>query len=206
MSDSPVQSLWDDFDRTIRVSDQSCTGHAILRDRYQWRSTCLDLVILIISACLLATVWIQPDIADKLTPFSLPREIWIGLLSLGAFCLSLVQLQVNWKERANSHNHALATLSTYIKELRALRGSSDAHRIASALERYQAVTEPLRSIPESEFLRLKQRHLLKVAASKHLDKHPGSSLLLFRLALLWRNNVALLSCEPRQDGKKSDVR
>ena len=202
MNDLQTQSLLEDLDRTIRVSDQSCTAHAVLRDRYRWRSTCLDLVILLISACLVATVWIQPEIADKLTPFSLSREIWIGLLSLGAFCMSLVQLQVNWKERGNSHHHALTTLSTFVKELRALRGSPETGHISSALERYQAITEPLQPIPESDFLWLKQRHVLKVAASKHLDEYPGSSLLLFRLSLLWRNNVALLSRDQKQEGGK----
>jgi len=116
--------------------------------------------------------------------------------------MSLVQLQVNWKERGNSHHHALTTLSTFVKELRALRGSPETGHISSALERYQAITEPLQPIPESDFLWLKQRHVLKVAASKHLDEYPGSSLLLFRLSLLWRNNVALLSRDQKQEGGK----
>ena len=195
MSDLPQTSLVYDLNRTIRVSDQSCTGHAILRDRYKRRSTCLDLAILLISAWLTAMVWIQPGIADQLTPFGISRELWLGLLALGAFCLSLVQLQVNWKERANSHHQALATLSTYVKELRVLRGSTDMGHIAAALERYQAITEPLQSIPESDFLGLKRQHLIKMATSKHLDTHPATNLLLFRLALLWRSNVTLLDSD-----------
>jgi hypothetical protein len=198
MSELPRAAISEDLERTIRVSDQSCTAHAVLRDRYRRRSTGLDLAILLTSGWLVATVWIQPSIADRLTPIYISREIWLGLLSLFTFGLSLVQLQVNWKERANSHHQALTTLSTYVKELRVLRGATDVPRISAALERYQAITEPLQPIPEADFLQLKKRHLLKVAASKHLDAYPGTSLFLFRLALLLRHNAELLHRNRKQ--------
>jgi len=43
-------------------------------------------------------------------------------------------------------------------------------------------------VPENAFLKYKKRHLTKVAISKHLDAHPGTSLLLFRWRLWTRDN------------------
>lgn len=186
-----------DLDRTIRVSDQSCTAYAILRDRYKLRSTLLDVVILLLSAWLTAMIWVQPAIAEQLTPLKLQKDIWIGILSIGTFGLSLIQLQVNWKARANSCHQALTVLSTYVKELRPLRAAPEAAKIEAALERYQAITEPLEPIPEGEFLKMKQRHQLKVRISKHLDTHPGANLFLLRLSIRWHDNCALLRSEKK---------
>lgn len=196
---STHRDVFADLDRTIRVSDQSCTAYAILRDRYRRRSTLLDVVILLLSAWLTAMVWVQPVIAEQLTPFKLHKDIWIGFLSVGTFGLSLVQLQVNWKARASSCHQALTVLSTYVKELRPLRASPEPAKIEAALERYQAITEPLEPIPEAEFLKMKQRHQIKVRISKHLDTHPGANLWLLRLSLRWRDNRALLCSDDKGD-------
>lgn len=191
-----------DLLRTIRVSDQSCTAYAILRDRYKRRSTLLDLTILLISAWLTAMIWVEPTIAERLTPHGASKEIWLGVLSVGAFALSLIQLQVNWKERANSFHQAMSVLSTYVKELRPLLNSPDIHKIEAALDRYQAITEPLMPIPESDFLKMKQRHQLKIKISKHLDEYPGTNLLLLRLVLRWRDNASLRSSS-KEDNDQS---
>ena len=198
MIDSKTErDVFADLKRTIRVSDQSCTAYAVLRDRYRRRSTLLDVIILLLSAWLTAMVWVQPAIADQLTLFKLSRDIWLGLLSVGTFGLSLVQLQVNWKGRATSYRQALAVLSTYVKELRPLRAAADPTKIEAALERYQAITEPLEPIPEAEFLALKQRHLLKMQLSQYLDEHPGTSLWLMRWKLRWHDSRAMLCADDR---------
>jgi hypothetical protein len=193
MNEDQQINLLADLERTIRVSDQSCTGYAILRDRYRRWSFILDLAILLLSAWLTAMVWVQPVIADLLTPCNLPRDIWLGLLSIFTFALSLVQLLVNWKERSNSFHQAMITLSTYLKELRPLRVSTDAAKIGAVLKRYQAITEPLQPIPESNFLKLKQEHKKKILISKFLDKHPGCNLTLIRVIVWWRGNRAALN-------------
>lgn len=180
-------SALDALNRTIRVSDQSCTAYALLRDRYRRRSAVLDIAILLLSAWVSAMVWVQPQIAEELTPRLVSRDMWIGLLSLTAFMLSLVQLQVNWKGRAASFHQAMSVLSTYVKELRPLRAGADETVITTALARYQAITEPLEPIPESDFLRLKQKHRIKLTMSRYLDSHPGANLSILRLAICVRH-------------------
>ena len=199
MSDNKkLNDLRTSLERTIRVSDQSCTGYAILRDRYQQWSLLLDLAILLLSLWLIAMVWVQPNIADKLTPSGIAREIWLGLLAILTFALSLLQILVNWKEKANSYHQAMLILSTYVKELRPLWNSEDNALIESALIRYQAITEPLAPIPDSQFLKLKKRHKMKVLTSKFLDRHPGTSLTLLRIVVWWRSNIAVLSWKDDQ--------
>lgn len=174
--------------RAIRVSDQSCTGYALLRDRYKRWALILDITILLVSAWLTAMVFVQPAIAIQLSPSNIPKDLWLGLLSIGAFGLSLIQLQVNWKGRAEAYQQASAVLSSFVKESRPLIESTDPHAIRLALVRYQAVTESIEPIPESKFLLLKQRHKLKIELSRHLDTYPATSLRLLKVTLWWRDN------------------
>jgi len=180
------------LDRTIRTSDQMCTAYAILRDTYKRRSFWLDFFILLLSAWLTAMVWVQPAIAEQLTPFRISKDIWLGVLSIGAFCLSLLQLQVNWKERAAKYHQAMSVLSTYVKELRSTCSSHSVPQIEAALTRYHLITESLESIPDGAFVSLKRRHRIKVAMSKHLDNNPGTSLWLLKCSIVFRDNMRLL--------------
>jgi hypothetical protein len=45
------------------------------------------------------------------------------------------------------------------------------------------------SIPEAQFLRQKQRHLVKAAMSKALDDRPATSLMWLRVRLWWRDTL-----------------
>ena len=150
-------------------------------------------MILLISAWLTAMVFAQASIAEQLTPGTLSKDMWLGLLSIGAFGLSLVQLQVNWKARAQVYHQAATALSTFVKEVRPVLGSTDTAKIEAALAKYQVLTESLEPIPESEFVKLKKKHKVKVEISKHLDNYPGASITLFRLKLWYRDTFA---CPP----------
>ncbi len=39
----------------------------------------------------------------RLTPFGLDSQVWVGVLSVGTFFLTLVQLKTDWKGRADAH-------------------------------------------------------------------------------------------------------
>jgi len=175
------------LERAVRVSDQSCTAYAILRDRYRRFSTALDLMILVLSAWLTAMVFVQPEIGIQLSPRGVSKDLWIGLLSIAAFCLSLVQLQVNWKGRAISYQLAATALSGFVKEFRPILGAATVTQAQVGLARYQVLSDSLEPIPDSKFLALKQAHAVKVEMSKHLDQYPGASLSLLRFRLWWRD-------------------
>ena len=146
-------------------------------------------------------VFVQPHIAVALSPKQIPSDIWIGLLSILAFALSLIQLQVNWKGRAQLYRQAASSLSAFVKEHRHLANTSSELQAEAALTRYSALTDSLEPIPEHQFLALKKKHRLKVELSRLLDDHPGASLMLWRLSIALRDNrVSSIKKTSAQDG------
>ena len=190
--DSSQPGLHRALERALRTSDQSCTAYSVLRDRCRSKAMILDLAILMLSAWLTAMVFVQPKIAVSLSPPCVSHEIWLGLLSIGAFALSLIQLQVNWKSRAESYHQAATALSSFVKDVRPVVSSLDLASAKSALARHQTICDGLEPIPEVEFLKLKRVHKLKVELSRHLDAYPGTIMWLWRLKILWRDNIASL--------------
>lgn len=182
------QSAREALSRALRVADQSCTAYSILRDKFQRRSSLLELAILLLSTWLTAMVFVQPQVAIDLSPSGISKDLWLGLLSIGTFSLSLVQLQVNWKGRAESFRQGALMLSTFVKECRPLESSRDDVLINQALLKYHLLSDTLIPIPDSQFLKLKQRHKVKVEISKYLDQHPSTNISLLRVKLWWRDN------------------
>lgn len=189
MNDNTADDRHAAFKRAIRVGDQSCTGYAHLRDKYRRRAFWLDLLILLLSGWVVSMVFVQPRIAVELSPKGIPNDVWIGLLSILAFALSLVQLLVNWKGRAQLYQQAASSLSVFVKEHRPLLGLITDQQAEAALARYSALTDGLEPIPESQFLALKKRHRLKLELSRLLDDRPGANLTLWRLRIALRDNA-----------------
>lgn len=197
MSDGTTDSKRTALDRAVRVGDQSCTAYAHLRDKYRRYSFRLDLSILLLSGWLASMVFVQPHVAVALSPRQIPSEIWIGLLSILAFALSLIQLQVNWKGKAQLYQQAASSLSAFVKEHRHLVRTISEPQAEAALARYSALTDGLEPIPERLFLALKKEHRLKVELSRVLDDRPGANLIFWRLAIALRDNRVLCAKETR---------
>ncbi|HSS97844.1 MAG TPA: hypothetical protein VLK33_12475 [Terriglobales bacterium] len=186
-----AQDFRSEMERIRRVSDMLVTGHANLRDRYQRRATFLDLTILAFSLWLTAVVFVEPRINTKLTPFGMDPQIWVGLLGIFTFFLSIVQLRVDWKGRSDAHKRAFDLYSEVKRECGYLLVSQavlTADNCQRVLSRYDMATDVGVVLPETEFLAQKQKHLRKIAISRHLDKHPSASLLLLKIKFWWHDN------------------
>jgi hypothetical protein len=179
------------LERIARVSDMMCTAHAGLRDRYRCWALWLDLAVALPSAWLVALAFVEPRINVTLTPASLEPQVWTGLLAVLVFGLSIVQLRVDWKGRTDAHARAFEGFAEVKRDAGFL--------LASAPEITEQTCRPIFArygsagampVPEQQFLRLKRRHLLKVAVSKHLDGHPAASPLLTRLRFWFRDNFS----------------
>src|SRR5437016_4465294 len=109
-------SSHDDMQRKARVADLMASCHAQLRDRYAGRALVLDLAILLVTLWVTALAFVDPHIASALSPDRIGKEIWIGTLGVFAFALSLVQLRVDWKSRADQHGSACKRFSR-VKQL-----------------------------------------------------------------------------------------
>jgi hypothetical protein len=179
------------LERALRVADQMCSAYAKLRDRYAGKALALDLAVLLISTWLVAMTFAEPALGNKLSPPGIQREIWIGLLSIGVFLIALVQLRVDWKSRTDRYQRALVAYSAFVRANRRHRAEGSAvsnEVVQSALASYQNIGDWAEPISDKCFLALKKHHQIKVEISRHLDSHPGASIWLLRLRLLWRDN------------------
>jgi hypothetical protein len=183
----------EELERIAKVADMLCTGHATLRDRYQRWSLLLDLGVLTLSTWLVALAFVDSSIARKLTPFHLEPMFWIGLLGVFTFILSVVQIKVDWKGKADAFNRSFEIYAevkrqcSYVLCSSTLISKLDCEPI---LARYDLATQVGAHMPERQFLQTKRQHKLKVEISKHLDKHPGALIWLLKLKLIWRDNSA----------------
>jgi hypothetical protein len=175
--------------RVARVSDMMCTAHAGLRDRYRRWALWLDLALLVPSAWLVALTFVEPRINALLTPGTIEPQIWTGVLSVILFALSIVQLRVDWKGQADAHARAFEGFAEVKRDANLVLSSAQVateEMCRPIFARYgSAGSTP---IPESEFLRQKRNHLLKVAVSRHLDTHPAASPAFMKLRFWLRDN------------------
>jgi hypothetical protein len=168
--------------RIKRVADQSCSAHARLRDRYATRATILDVLILGASAWVLALSFVDPSVIPKLTPQPFAPAIWTGFMGVSIFVATLLQLKLDLRGRADAHRRAFDAQA----EVKRAANEAEAHmedegRRAEVQAKISVASAIGVIIPEREFLRQKQLHLKKIAASKHLDAQPYASLFIFGL-------------------------
>lgn len=182
----------DELDRIRRVSDTLCTGHACLRDRFAQRALILDLLVLALSTWLVALAFVEPRINVRLTPSGLDSTIWVGLISLATFFLTLVQFKTDWKGQADAHKRTFEIYAEVKREAGYLLAAGNIQEEASrrVLSRYDMASAVGVAIPEKEFLPQKRRHKVKVALSKHLDTHPSASILLTRIRFWIKDNCS----------------
>ncbi len=182
-------AMRDELARICRVSDMLGTGHAALRDRYARLAFSLDLSTLAVSTWLVALAFVEPKLNVTLTPFGWDSQVWVGALGTGVFFLTLVQIKTDWKGRSDAHKRALDVYAEVKREAGYLLSAGEYDRDAyqRVFSRYDMAASVGVPIPETEFLKQKQRHLVKVALSKALDGRPGASLMWLRARLWWQH-------------------
>lgn len=187
---SVPQELHEELVRIRRVSDMLCTGHAGLRDRFAFMALALDLSFLGLTIWLTALAFAAPSIASSLTPFGLDPQLWTGTLSVAAMLLAIVQLKTDWKGRSDAHRRSLDLYAEVKREAGYIlaSGELDEQACRRVLARYDIASAVGVEIPERLFLIQKRRHKMKVALSKRLDSHPGSSLILTHVRFWLRDN------------------
>jgi hypothetical protein len=190
VTDSDAETR-NELERIRRVSDQLCTAHAVMRDRFKRRAFGLDLAILLLSAWLTALAFVDPRFHQWLVPLQIDARLWIGLIGVLTFCLTLVQLQTDWRRRSEAHGRSFSMYSEVKRKAGYLLASSEgivAREFQRVADRYDMASDVGTGIPERDFLKLKRRHKLKVEISKLLDARPGASIALIKLQLILRDN------------------
>ncbi len=129
---------------------------------------------------------------DKwLVPFGLDLQLWTGLIGVITFCLTLVQLKLDYAGKCEAHKRSFSMYAEVKREAGYLLASSDkipVREFQRLAARYDMASDVGAGIPESAFLVLKKQHKIKVEISRLLDQKPSASVLLTRLKMFWRDN------------------
>jgi hypothetical protein len=128
-------------------------------------------------------------------------QVWVGILTATIFFLTLVDLRVDWRQRAGSHGEAARRLGRLKGLFRAATisdGAVDAGQ-ADLNAEYDSTMEQLPPIPDKRFLWVKARHTRKVRASKLLDTHAGAPLWYVHLLAMWQGIRGAEQAESREE-------
>lgn len=186
-----AEGLTGEVHRIKKVSDMLVSAHASLCDRYDRWALLTDAAILASSTWSIAVVFVEPRIGKTLTPFKVDPQLWIGLLSIITFFVSVLELRVDWRGRADAHKRTgemYAEVKRDCGQLLASSGPISKETFEPILARYSLATSVGTKIKEREFLRQKRRHLRKVEISKYLSRHPFASIPLLRFKMWVRDN------------------
>lgn len=175
----------------LRKSDQACSIHALLRDRYRWRANVLDYSMMASTTYLLGLSLVEPVLGISLS-FGLDRTKLTTVLILVSFFFSVVQFKNDWKSKAQAHQRSFEGYAEVKAECRSLTVGI---RVVTVQEYqrirdlYDTVTKIGTEIPEDKFISGKAHHLRKIAVSKYLDSRPSAWVPLVRLRLFMQDNV-----------------
>lgn len=192
MSETDKQIV-EEISKIERKADQSCSIHASLRDKYSDRAKTLDYLLMAATTYLLGLTLLEPTIGLPLS-LGFDRVIFITIMSLIAFFLSIVQFKNDWKTIAEAHHQSFNEYSIVKAESRTFTSGS---KVVSEIDyqrvrdKYNAATDIGTNIPEKEFLNGKRRHKKKVFISKYLDENPGAWIWIVKLKLLIRDNFKI---------------
>lgn len=176
-----------------RRADQTCTMHAYLRDRFQFRAQLLDYGLMAVSTYLLVVSAVEPVVGTSLS-LGLNRNVVIPTLSLITFFLAVSQFKSDWKIKAQAHGDAMSEYATVKSDCRAVaKGTktATAPELLRIRTRYDMIAETGVHIPENQFLKGKAKHVRKVYLSNYLDSHPGAWPVLVSLKLFLQDNFGI---------------
>lgn len=189
MNDS-TENFRDELEKVRRIADMLCTAHAVERATYRRWAAVVDILLMVISVYIVAMAFVDPALVPKLIPDQWNLVLWIGMLSIGTFILSMLQIMVNWKARADAHHRSFcmyAEAKSKCIELLNANGAISREAYNSVRTRYDMATDIGIHIEDARFRKLKQKHLLKVEISKILDKRPAAWVWYLRVCLWWRD-------------------
>lgn len=187
---SPVQG---ELQAMREKADQQVTAHSYLRDHYLGWGQRLDIYTLLVSALLLFFTLASEEFIQRTLGLPADGFKWAeGSAAFVTFCLSLVNLAWNPANKSKSHDQAVAHYLRMNYEIRnLLSGGTQVNRekVRWLQEEYLDAAD-LPRIPEAESLRFKQRHLLKLAVARALERNPHQPLWWLRLRLWWNPGLA----------------
>ena len=152
--------------------------HSLLSDQYDRQHLILSSTTLVVSTLLVALIFSDQFIVAS-TGLNPDILTWIkGIVSALNFSLVLLLSRWGLQEKAAQHREATRFYFAILNKIRKWIDSQDeitSEMIESIRVEY-GKTESIPKIPNSKFLRLKQKHLQTIAISRELEKQPFNSI------------------------------
>jgi uncharacterized membrane protein len=179
-----------EIERFRNVIDMMVTAHAYLNEHYFRLSLISDIFLFSSTVILCVVAFADPALLTKVLGVNF--SIYAGIFAVLTFIYSFIANSLDWKVKAEKHKAAFekyVDLKCQCNDIveQARKGKECEPR--TFIEKYFTMTASIISIPEPLFLKCKKHHKLKVTISKHLDQHPGTSILMFKLKLWIANNL-----------------
>lgn len=177
----------EELNRQFRVLKQTIGIHSDLAHVYKRRSLILDVVILVSSTLLCATVFVDDTFLRKMG-IDVSTQLIVGFFSLAVFICSIFSIQVGWKELSARHFDATQKLTKIMALFRRYRNEDGTWPVEVGNDinnRYWEVYENIIEIPADKFVIFKARYLRKMELSRLSSEFPGCPLCLLRCYLIF---------------------
>lgn len=177
-----------EIERQKKVISMMVTGHSVLSAKYLCLSSFFEIILMIASIIINAFLFVDTNFITRFTNIGQENQkLIIGISSIIVFAISIVLLQVKWKEKAENHSKAAEQLFLLLQDSRSIISMPDEQekkiRCQEFNKKYSQILNMIVKIPDNQFNHLKLLHNRKVELSKLIDQYPGSRLLILKLRL-----------------------
>jgi hypothetical protein len=153
--------------------------HSRMSDSYRFWHTTISSTILIFSTFLVGLTFLSDEFVEKsigLSPFAVKWAI--GITSILTFLGVLLLTEWGFQGKAVEHREAVRFYFRIVNKIRKWQDNAVVitSEMMEEIRSEYSQTQSIPKIPESQFLKLKQWHLRKVAMSREMDKNPFLSI------------------------------
>lgn len=160
--------------------------HSYQFQRYEWISKTFSLIIIVLSAIVTLLAIADPSVFFIAGNYINLFRNWISILAFIIFLLSLCDKIYGINEKAAKHEQAVKVMTDFITKCNDLRklelescGEEEIKlKVDSLHSQYSLINHmnPFPTISDRDFMKCKQRHLIKVDVSKKLSKNPYENI------------------------------
>jgi hypothetical protein len=196
-----------EYRRRRRVIGWMLTAHAALRDRYTRRSRGLTLIVMVLSIIGLLLALANGDQQVSVLSIDGKLQVFLAWLAALTFFVSLVDLVVDWRRRALSHQDGARRLG----ELSVLYGRAVEENGEWVVEGIDLTTEYQRTmgaidpIPDKKAAAMKALDNRKRAVFTLIDERPGIPAWQAKLIVLRRSMTARAPDQDPAEGTIGDA-
>ena len=176
-------------DRQYNTIDLMINSHALLRDKYKFLALILNIGLLVVSVFICAFVFVDVQLFSQIGLDPQKSKIFLGVLSVICFGLSLIEYRIDLKGKSSLHSDAANRLADLKAQFRdsysKFKGSSELEN-KILFQKYNETMDRIIKIPESQFVKLKSKYHYKKILSKMINDYPSTPIILLKIKIRYQ--------------------